>query len=514
MKQYLKLLMVREAKEVLGKNGANLWLLTIVLVATFTSIAFSEGSMIYLKDKMEDPFTNWVDIDIQDKQNDYNNLRENLESPDIQKRYGFGDVHGDREIYYDMQRDRYLRCRHFANINSPLIKKILSKDNVVNNCVIDTTKLSNKSLGLIVTMESLKAMGYSSESIPSYIYYKAYNPSSDTLGLKLQNDKFLLIPFPVLAVVRRLPGNVDMMSTNYMSEQPSNDNKYPFDFTAHESYISELRYFIQDGIDDETLLLKIKEAFPDSIARHINIIEENLEEMLPWCKGKQIKLDFGAESPNYTTFQWLEVDKKIQKLCSEWMFVRIYNYETGNCKGIPDKYLSLAFQNLDSIRAFEEYVKNNYHIQIDMSQIASKENFNAVTVMAAILSGAMVVFSLICIIMFMINMLQSYFQKVSKNIGTFKAFGMNTQELIQTYEIMLLMIVFSAVIMALMITWGIQGILPIIGIEKEGFNYLSLWNTTTYIAAVVVIVSTIATVSIVMSRMLSRTPGDLIYDRN
>ena len=49
MKQYLKLLMAREGKEVLGKNGSNLWILTLVLVATFGSIAFSEGSSIYLR---------------------------------------------------------------------------------------------------------------------------------------------------------------------------------------------------------------------------------------------------------------------------------------------------------------------------------------------------------------------------------------------------------------------------------------------------------------------------------
>lgn len=62
MKQYLKLLMAREGKEVLGKNGSNLWILTLVLVATFGSIAFSEGSSIYLRYKMVDPFTNWVSI--------------------------------------------------------------------------------------------------------------------------------------------------------------------------------------------------------------------------------------------------------------------------------------------------------------------------------------------------------------------------------------------------------------------------------------------------------------------
>ena len=84
----------------------------------------------------------------------------------------------------------------------------------------------------------------------------------------------------------------------------------------------------------------------------------------------------------------------------------------------------------------------------------------------------------------------------------------------QTYVLILVTIVCSAVIMALLITWCIQGLLPIIGIEKDGFNYLSLWNTTTYVATAIVVVSTIFTVSIVMSRMLSKTPGDLIYDRD
>ena len=55
--------------------------------------------------------------------------------------------------------------------------------------------------------------------------------------------------------------------------------------------------------------------------------------------------------------------------------------------------------------------------------------------MAAILSAAMVIFSIVCIIMFLVNMLQSYFQKVKRNIGTFKAFGMNAAELIYVYVI-------------------------------------------------------------------------------
>lgn len=513
MKQYLKLLMAREAKEVLGKNGTNLWLLTLVLVATFASIAFSEGSMLYLQDKMEDPFTNWVDITINGNSVNFNRFKNELNDPAIQQKYGFGDVHGDREEYYDMESDKYLRCRHFADINSPLIRKILDEENIVEDCIIDSVKFNNKSLGLIITADALRKLGYSTDSIPSYIYYKAYNPNADTLGLVLQEKKFLHIPLPILAVVRRLPNNVDMMGTNYLSEQPNNDILYPFDFNVHTNYITELTYFVEGDTDLEKLTSAIKTVFPDSVRSNLRCFTEEYPELTPWKDGVIIKLDYGEMSPNYTYLQWLELDKKILSL-KDFNLVRIYPYKTGSINNVPERYISLAFNTLDHIREFEDFAKSKHQIQIDMTQVASKENFNAVTVMAAILSGAMVIFSLVCIIMFLVNMLQSYFQKVKRNIGTFKAFGMNTRELIQAYVFILVMIVCSSIIMALLITWGIQGLLPMVGIEKDGFNYLSLWNTTTYIAAGIVIVSTVFTVSLAMSRMLSQTPGDLIYDRN
>ena len=312
MKQYLKLLMVREAKEVLGKKGSNLWILTLVLVATFMSIAFSEGSIVYLKDKMEDPFTMWIDIPIDGSSERFKNFKSELDKSEIQQKYGFSDVHGDREEYYDMQTDKYLRCRHFANIHAPLINKILEESNLVRNCIIDSAKLSDNSLGLFVTVDALKKLGFNNlDSIPPYIYYKAYNEQADTLGLELQEGKFLEIPLPLLAVVRRLPNNVDMMATNYLSEQPNNDYNYPFNFNVHPDYISTLRYFIPYDINLDDLVSTIKKVFPDSVTTYINCIEEENEQMVSWMPGKQIKLDFGQDPPDYTSQQWLAFNKEI-----------------------------------------------------------------------------------------------------------------------------------------------------------------------------------------------------------
>ena len=303
-----------------------------------------------------------------------------------------------------------------------------------------------------------------------------------------------------------------MMGTNFLSEQPNNDNSYPFDFNVHKEYIEKLSYFVPEGIENNEIVDVIKRLLPDTLAEAARILNCNYTQMQTWKPGHQIEVSFGQSKVSLSTSEWIKINENVLSKLGGKGVTRIYDYMTSDYFDI-DSYLSLTFTTLDHIRDFENFAKSDYHIQIDMSQVASKENFNAVTIMASILSAAMVIFSIVCIIMFMVNMLQSYFQKVKRNIGTFKAFGMNGRELIWVYVLILVMIVFASVVLALLITWSIQGLLPILGIQKDGFNYLSLWNTTTYVATIVIFVSTIFTVIIVMTRLLSQTPGDLIYDR-
>jgi hypothetical protein len=159
MKQYLKLLMAREAKEVLGKQGSNLWILTLVLVATFASIAFSEGSMIYLKDKMDDPFTNWVSIAKAIDDNSFNNFRDSLLLEENMTKYDYHNVLMDQYTNYTImgnEKVQYPSVRFFGDINSQLVKAILSEDNIVAGCQVDTTLLIDNTMGFIITMAVVK----------------------------------------------------------------------------------------------------------------------------------------------------------------------------------------------------------------------------------------------------------------------------------------------------------------------------------------------------------------------
>lgn len=528
MKQYLKLLMTREGKEVLGKNGSNLWILTLVLVATFASIAFSKGSMNYLKDKMADPFTNWVSIDKDTVSNEnFKRFREQLLRPEVADSFDYRDVLMDQYKGLNIQgpsggRVEYLSVRFFEHLHTPIINTILGEDNIVNGCHVDTTIFIDNTLGFIITIEALERLGYNRDNLPTYIYFltsvkpeHAYDINIDSLGLKhytiKDSTKFVPVALPILAVVRKLPNNVDMVSANFFYEQyHNNETTKPFDVVTHESdYLHHLIYWVSDDVGLEAFSHFFKQHGKD-----VSIYDESKTflSMKPWKKGKMITVDVGGESQPVEVFN--NVDRAVASQWDESQVQRIYKLDTDESEHANrSDYLSVEFRSLKHIREFESYA-DEFGISIEMEKVHSLENFNAVTVMATILSAAMVIFSIVCIIMFLVNMLQSYFQKVQRNLGTFKAFGMNTRELTQAYIIILITIVLTAVIMALMITWAIQGVLPLVGVEKEGFNYLSLWNNTTYVATAVILISTILTVIVVMTRMLSRTPGDLIYDRN
>ena len=519
MKQYLKLLMAREAKEVLGKHGSNLWILTLVLVATFASIAFSEGSMIYLRDKMEDPFTNWVSIAKAIDDNSFNNFRDSLQLEENMEKYDYHNVLMDQYTNYTImgnEKVQYPSVRFFGDINSQLVKAILTEDNIVAGCQIDTTLLIDNTMGFIITMDAAKRLGYHEDMLPSYISYLAVNEGADTLGLKLELGEFYPVAVPVLAIVRRLPNNVDMMSANFFYEQQHTnaDVTHPFDFKFHEpEYLHRLSFYVADEIGSGAFDEYVKSVVPDSLSSVVQIFDdsERCKDVKSWRPGTIRKIDLGDERLPRQVFQ--DIANAIEGHYDANLVRRVHQLAYGEKKAERGSFLSVEFTSLNHIREFEAFAKRN-GIQLEMEQVNSKENFNAVTIVARILSAAMVIFSIVCIIMFMVNMLQGYFQKVKRNIGTFKAFGMNGRELIQVYVIILVAIVCAGVVFALLATWAIQGFLPMIGVEKEGFNYLSLWNITTYVATIVIFISTILTVVTVMTRLLSQTPGDLIYDRN
>ena len=248
LKEYLRLLARREGKVVLGNKWSNLWLLTIVLVATFVSIAFSNGSMIYLSEKMNDPFTNWVSIENQFDGEKISDLRSHIDGNyELMERYKYSGVQVESNIAVSMYKKGCketiaLDVRSYSDLNSELMAAILSEDNVVSNAVIPSEKIVSNTLGLIITKDVLvKLLEYSEDEIPAYIYYSKNSEGADTLGIEMgHTDKYAPVPLPLLAVVEKLPMNVDMICSQYFYEQYNNPT-FPFNLNKVE-YANTLAY--------------------------------------------------------------------------------------------------------------------------------------------------------------------------------------------------------------------------------------------------------------------------------
>lgn len=525
---YSKLFRKREGKVVFGRHLSNVWLLTAVLTATFLAIAFSNASLKYLKYKMDDPFINWVDIKNQNQDDKFSRFEESLADYGNAEYYDYSDYQTDYEYSYwffekNTNESHYLSCRFFGQLNTGIVEKILEESNVVYDAApLSVEEIPENSLGIIITKNAINKLGY--ESAPSYIYLDAYSPDASQFGFDVFGEDMdrCRVPVPVLGVVDKLPGNVDIVSSSYFYEQNWND-VHTFNMNNAE-YAKSLYYYVPIEIDVNEFEDFLASALSSNTEVAFNVDSQGFypEEQFSF-RNHEVRggEDFYASYVRILVTDTVDIsyealrntnDAVMEKYGQQDVF-RLFPYQYQRCREMAGAYISVSFNNLHKITEFEEYA-NKYGIRIEMTQINAKNNFDAVSTMANILSWAMIAFAIVCIILFIVNLLQSYFQKVKRNIGTFKAFGIGNAELIQVYLVIMSGMILLSVVISIMIVTAVQIILPMCGIVKEtGFGYLDLMSDKTVYSIVIIIIVSLFTVYKVMGNMLKKTPGDLIYDR-
>lgn len=514
---YFKLFVKREGKVVLGKRYANMWLLCGVLFVTFMAIAFSNASLEYLDYKMNDPFINWVDIKNGFGADDFVGFTESVQHEAVKEEYHINNHQTDKynyPLYATATNDsRNLSCRYFADIQTPLVHAILDKDNVIGGHAIQLDKLDNESYGVIITQDALmNKLGY--KEIPAFINYRAVcDFEAEEYGAEvLQGGRswFANVPVPVLAVVKRLPTNMDIIGTKYFYLQ---ETAATFNL-CEPLYFSSFVYYLPKQVDVDEFMADLEQCtneFTD-LSYYTNN-NEQMPRMEGHAEGTFVSLKFDYEE-DVDFAENKQIHDALMTQYAKKGVCRVYEYMDNIAVEDPDDYISIHFNDLNKIGAFQEFAKESFKIDIEMSQINAKENFNEVSIMANILSWTMIVFAIICIILFIVNLLQSYFQKVKRNLGTFKAFGMGNKDLISVYVLIMMVTICAAILIALCATLFLQELLPLLGIAKDDiYGYLALWNGKTLGAVVIILAASVCTVYAVMARLLKDTPGDLIYDR-
>jgi hypothetical protein len=536
---FKRLFFEKEGKELMGVGRRNLWILASIMLVTFTAIGFANGSLAYLEKKMSNPFISWVSIEVPWAKSEEKKLQEifrDVESDELKAQYGYDQFSSSKGFSCLMQTgssQEFQRIRgRTLRPDDPLLGEILSENNFVSG--FSEGFRDEKDLGLIVTKRAMKKLGYSEETILAgeipYLLMQYSMPLEDSiakkLGIQSDVDEERAIPIPINAVVEELPDLRDFVSTQYFQyNKDASDNAA---FSPEHSKNVLWYYFSNEDLAFEfwEKMQEFTNAEADQLFANLNpyVTRPGEDEFFLSENSQGYRTGITFENIRH----WKEVDLLHDEIAQQEWFqqhkpVRVYTYLTSPIPNTGPKaadYFSVNFLQLDKIRTFRDYFLEKHDIDIDIAQVESKENYNYVSRLTQIISLILIGLSVLSICLFVSNIFRQHLQKVSRNLGTFKAFGIDNSTLLSTYLRMIGLLLLASIVISLVgsaiigYAGGVRLLLSALGLSVEdGESYYKLFDFWTYFAIVAVAIIAILVLYRTGNKILSKTPGDLIYSR-
>ncbi len=504
--------MRRELRELLGRGWVNLWLLGGVFLLSVGVIGFGTASMRYLDYKMNDPFINWVDVNLDqqtDKRSSYQDPMDYLQRADVQKHYHFVDpqlnyVHyrsfrtadGSRSIQFDGRSiTAYSTDEKGNTVPNPILEKILEEGNVVE---LRGTPLTDKDLGLIITNGMAEELGYGKAPAFVAVWQAQDVEECVAAGLGEGVNGWYGAVVPVIAIVKQLPGMNSFLFTNrYWKEMLSSDPLSPVIDENNEQLLLCGEY--------EYLASLLKKAENEGYTAALEPYIASWREM--HCLHIDVDAPEGEKA--YAANRMLEALGVDPQRCT-----RIYNYtDMGDEVGGKAQFCSIRMTSLDSVTAFSENIYEQCGIKLEMTSIEEKNNFNFVQRMGVTLSTCIIIIVAIFILVFIYYLLQSHFLKIQRNLGTFKAFGVDNRTLQGIYTALMLVLVGVSFAGGWVVALAVAKIWQSVSEIEHGFPWIDVvvqWNG---ILLLLSLASVVAATWLISRKTLRKTPGDLIYDR-
>ena len=530
-KDFTSLFIRREGSVILGYKYVNIITIFIILLLTFFSIGFSNGSEKYLDKKMNDPYNYWIcfDKDIAIRAPELKTLIYKLNSDSIIKKYFIKAIAEHPYEIYDFYpkklSDNNKRMRGLGmDSGMSLLKTILSKESIIKcNSLEELRSDFNNSHGIVVAKKMLEKLDSTKKSqYPEFLSYG--RPDND-----FEND--ILFSIPILAVVETLPLNVDFIG-----------NENSLFFLRERGFIrGNETTNDRDPIIMDSIIIYLN---ADISIESINYLKKFIASPLPknlfkessFNKGKYYSIKKNTINDSIKTIILKEFSDSIYSDNDTLHIVQTKNVTVDRRSDYePDlttNFITIQLHKLDKVLDFKKYLedfpkKNNFEkkleedlISINISGIKNKENLNFISHLTKLLSYALLFFSIFSLLLFLNNIIISHFEKIKKNLGTLKAFGLSNKILIRNYIIIFMGIIFIASTLAF-ITALILGELGLatyifealdIPIDK-GYNCFSLLSSFGVFSFLIILFVCLIIILIKLRRLLMITPGDLVFER-
>lgn len=497
---FLKLFKEKEFDFLAGVGSEKIIKLSGIIFCTLLTLSYALGSLDQLKERMENPYTNWVDMPLTSTgQNNYDSLQPLLQyfsDPSVKKQFDLNDISGYVSAtavllkINDFSKKIPYKCRSIRP-DEKILGAILENKNVLNMPDGGISVFQSQPCGIIVKKSVLDHLGIQDwktvKKVPMLFY-----------------DDIVYVE--VVGVVKDLPDYCDIACTprfyNLLisgSNPPSKTGVINTDTTNIVTIASPLGdiKFIENVIREKTdsqgsRLLKLKQEKIDLSNSEGNYLYE-----LIFNHG---------ERPDLNTMSAI-FSSSNQTLRSA---------QTWSC--IPDKYdeidkpysLAFNFTDLGKVREFKALMGARFKMNINLAQVESKDNFKKVTEITWIVCSTLFVFGILSIVLFITNLLNTHIENMKPNLGTLKAFGLKNNWLQEVYYLIIfyfLLFAFAIAALPLIIIVVISDLL------FKSSSPFDLFNLPILVAVAIIFVISLYFSRRTTGKIVQSTPGDLIYGR-
>lgn len=485
----------KERKVLQGRNNRNLRNLFLLFFVAIMGISFGFASMKYLRHKMEDRYVSCLDVVVdQIYGNGYSALSDFLTRDGMLGQFGIDGI----ENVYLVSGHKFYPSEGFpqqldgrsCHADSPIMNStILASDNVIKK---RNQPLSDNEMAIIISQEGLKKL-------------KLEDPTFLKRFVDL-GDEQVSFDVPVYAIVKELPDMCDFLATEGYIKQDISDGCDHYD-------VSQPRY-------NKQLMLCCSAVDVDKVMNSLGTESgkaQRGEYLSSWDEEQDYKL---ITLPIFGDSVRRIADSIAAHALAMDGVYRIYSFNSDTLEINPNNHkpssVSCYFQRAglqENVEKFRDELKKETNYSIDMGKINNLKNLAYVQYMCYALSFCIIVLAFLFICIFVSFLLNTHFQKIQRNLGTFKAFGMKNKDLESIYTRLLIELILSAFAAAGVIALVVTLILRIFWTIEPGYYWFNILAWPNLVLLLVAIASAYLTTKRVSHTLLSATPGDLIYDR-
>ena len=515
----------REGRSIIGKRFLNFAILCSIFAITFLAIGFSNGTRSYINDKMNNPFVQWITVQIPfGLEKEYiDSLMLEFRTGDVKKKFEIKNL----STYYvsngiflkpiNSSENAEFRARgrtfDFENGKpDPVLQDLLTDQNLISG----TSKPfeSESEMGVVVTEKLLRDLGFNDPGIQFLpVEYSIPDLNSDL-------EKKVVVPVPIRSVVKDILGKIDIGFTNEFFFA-LRDNSGMFNPESYKSLYFHLRGSKEDAVIFRRKLNTYFKSHPD----YSPVVKSPKIYSAGQGAGFTIKVIF--KDPNFPSGFLDQTFSSLSKSDGfpQSGFSRIYDFtEAHNSNEFMTKAenISLNFSNLEKIEPFGRYLLDlkkgdkDYALEVDTSRVKEKKNFNFLSKILLAISVLLISFAAISICLFISNLLRMHLEKVRMNIGTFMAFGLAGKTVRNVYLQIIVFFIFGAMfcgyLVSICLGLGLDTIMSSM-VREENITFFRLSDFWTLWILFSILFISCLTSWLTIRKILLRTPGDLIYNR-